>query len=219
MVLPSKPLSEKEKQIMEKSTNYIPENIEQASNRVISESDFEKKYLKVIRKNSKALRGLVHEACIQAMLRAYGMDNYTYMTLTYTAVKDNLSVAASKQVRMFFERFAPCKLVQIKDGKESFRKNTNKVKEFSFEEAYRNPWHTMVLFTSDEIVKLSQEALIKRIDSLIKGVEKKLEDDAFVPADETQLRVSLIQLKQVRESLGSSQNAEKPSQARKSVAS
>lgn len=174
-----------------------PSTPEEARKGLVSEAQFKTKFLNPIGKTGQKLRDLIQEACLIAMARAYGNENYDYYNKLFSVVEDSCSKAQAKQVKLWIMKFAPVRHTKTQDKTYSFRKDTKTdANTFDFELAYTTPWYTMELITFGEAEALySAQKLETTIKSLITRTEKKIQANLVEKGDVTQLRLTLKALK------------------------
>lgn len=156
-----------------------PETPEQARALKITDKQFENAIIK-IRKTGKELRELVQTAAIQAMLAAFGNENYDRINTLFDCVAENMSSSDAKKLKIWFEKYAPLVLRKTDKGNR-FRKDTSdSANAFDFVSAHENPWYEVELHTIEEVLKmLNLTNIDSGINSLIKKIEKAIENDAI----------------------------------------
>lgn len=176
-------------------TAIIPDNTEHARTLVLDSGKYKTQYLAPIARTSKKLRELVQDAAIQAMLQAFGHENYDFMNKLFTVVEDNMSKSNAKQLRVFFEKYAPVVMRKTDEGYRLRKDTKDNANEFDFVQAFENPWFTIDLKTDDEIQAMFSFAkLNSAIEALIKKAEKAIEGESVENPDELPLIMEKVNL-------------------------
>jgi hypothetical protein len=155
-----------------------------ASPDMASDKQFDQ-MLKAIRSTGTKFRDMVHQAAMQALLRAQFQDNYDYANRLMLAVVESTSKRNQSQLQIWFETYGSFAWRKTEDKNfpdgRKFRKDTSDTAvAFNTEGAFSNPWYTIEGTTTEEDIAtlrkiFGSDTALDKAKSIVKAITKNIE--------------------------------------------